>query len=241
MRLEPYARERSAATLWEMGYPAGSQTDRPQFVVSFPPVWEQIEPLRQYIAVWVRAKAGTEGADRAVLVAQELLENAVKYGDPKFDVELSLSVSRAGQVVDVRVVNRAHRTRLTLLEREVQRNRSDDPRDAFARALERLQRLPEGSTMLGLSRVALESSLEVEIAGDFAIATARITVGERPAARPGSKVGSGKVARPALATSASGTLKLEPEPSSHQRGAGGHADPTRIASEPSLRASLFRK
>ena len=159
-----------------MGMSGERSDDEPGLVVRLAPIWDQIDPLRQYVSVWITAKGSKDSAERAGLVVQELLENAVKYGDPKSDVEVSISMSRSGQSIDIRVKNWAHPSRLAILEREISRNRANDPREAFARALERLNRLPEGSSMLGLARVGLESNLDVQIGPGFVVTTARILV-----------------------------------------------------------------
>jgi hypothetical protein len=213
-----------------------SPMDKPGLLVRITPVWEHIEPLRQYVNVWVKTKAGMEVADRSGLIVQELLENAVKYGDPKADVELALCVHRAGQAIDIRVSNRAHPSRLAILEREVHRNRANEPREAFARALERLQRLPEGSSMLGLSRVALESTLDVEIGIDSVTMTAHVVAGAQPGPRSASKPGSGKIVRPDAAPPSShyssGTLRLDPAVTSGSQtrsAVGGSGNPEQPA------------
>ena len=70
--------------------------------------------------------------------------------------------------------NKAHPSRVTILEREFHRTRGDSAREAFARALQRLQKLPNGTTMLGLARIATESTLQVDVSGDRVTVTARI-------------------------------------------------------------------
>ena len=53
-------------------------------------------PGRCYADVSVRSKTRNGMADRATMVAHELLENAVKYGDPTADVELQVHVADLG-------------------------------------------------------------------------------------------------------------------------------------------------
>jgi hypothetical protein len=144
--------------------------------VRFLPSWNHIEPLRLYIDVAVRSKTRNGMADRATMVAHELLENAVKYGDPTADVELQVYIAELGSAVDVRVSNKAHPSRVAILEREFQRTRGDSAREAFARALQRLQKLPNGTTMLGLARIATEATLQVEVSGDRVIVSARVEI-----------------------------------------------------------------
>ncbi len=142
--------------------------------VRFPPVWAHIDPLRQYVDVWVRGKMRNGAADRAGMIVQELLENAVKYGDPTTEIEFEIHTSDAPVFMEIRVTNRAHPSRVAILEREFQRTHTDSAREAFARALNRLQRLPEGTTMLGLARIAMESALSLDVSGDRVSVTARV-------------------------------------------------------------------
>lgn len=144
--------------------------------VRFPPKWNHIEPLRQYIDLAARGRGYNGAADKLNIVAQELLENAVKYGDPSSEVELELrfleSLKSGG--IEIRVSNKAHPSRLALLDKEYQRTRAEPAREAFAKALQRTQRLPEGATMLGLSRIAMEASLTLEVSGDRVVLIARV-------------------------------------------------------------------
>jgi len=140
----------------------------------FPPHWNHIEPLRQYVDVCVRARTRNGAAERAGIVVQELLENAVKYGDPASEIEMEVHMSDTGQGIDVRVANKAHPSRVAILEREFTRTKNDTAPAAFARALQRLQRLPEGTTMLGLARIAMDAALQMEVDGDRVVITARV-------------------------------------------------------------------
>jgi anti-sigma regulatory factor (Ser/Thr protein kinase) len=141
--------------------------------VRFPPKWAHIEPLRQYIDLAARGRGYNGTADKLNIVAQELLENAVKYGDPGSDVELELRID-PGKGVEIRVSNKAHRSRVVLLQKEFQRVQSESAKEAFTKALQRLQRLPDGATMLGLARMAMEANVNLEVSGDIVIVTARV-------------------------------------------------------------------
>jgi anti-sigma regulatory factor (Ser/Thr protein kinase) len=144
-------------------------------LVRFAPEWEKIEPLRQY-AVAAAGGPGDVVADRVGIVLQELLENAVKYGDAVSTVEVQLSISSLRKNAEVRVVNRAQPSRIALLKKEYDSLPAlrEAANHAFARALQRLQRLPQGSTMLGLARIAMEAALTLEVSGDQVTMLARI-------------------------------------------------------------------
>jgi two-component sensor histidine kinase len=144
-------------------------------VVRFSPQWERIEPLRQYV-VAMAGGSGDKVADRVGIVLQELLENAVKYGDALGHIEVELAVSSLRKQAEIRVANRAQASRIALLKKEYEaiRGGGETANAAFARALQRLQRLPQGTTMLGLARIAMESDLMLEIRGDQVIMVAKI-------------------------------------------------------------------
>lgn len=162
--------------------------------VRFPPIWTHIQPLAVYVGAVLEMKGRSDSADRVAIVANELIENAVKYGDPASEVTFELFVD-AGLGIVVRVTNKAHPSRVAILERELKRNTTTSPREAFARALERLQHLPEGSTMLGLARVTLEAELSVETAANVVIATARMDTGAVRVSVPFAKNASREAAR----------------------------------------------
>lgn len=142
----------------------------------FPPSWDHIEPLRRCADVSIRARADEATADKATIVVQELLENAVKYGNPTSDIEFELSIASDGASFDVCVRNRALPSRLAVLQREYQRVVGDTAHDSFSRALKRLQKLPQGTSMLGLSRVGVEAVLRLEVDGDCVTVTARVDI-----------------------------------------------------------------
>jgi hypothetical protein len=145
----------------------------PTIAVRFPPIWTHIQPLSTYASALLEVNGKGNAAERVSIVVNELLENAVKYGDPAAEVTFELFAD-TGQTIVVRVTNKAHPSRVGILERELKRNAAATPKEAFARALERLQHLPEGSSMLGLSRVALEAELGIDTTANVVVATAKI-------------------------------------------------------------------
>jgi hypothetical protein len=143
--------------------------------VQLPPSWDQIEPLRRYVEECVKA-VSEEAAARASMVLQELLENAVKYGDPVYPIEVEAELYGNTGGLILRVRNRAQLTRLALLEKEFHRavSSGDDAHKAFAMALDRLKRLPQGSSMLGLPRIAMEAKVTLDVQGEYAQMTAQL-------------------------------------------------------------------
>jgi hypothetical protein len=66
----------------------------------------------------------------------------------------------------VRVSNRAVATRVHLLENEIKRLQSRTPGSAFADALKRAATLPKGASMIGLSRIAHEGRVQLDVLFD---------------------------------------------------------------------------
>jgi hypothetical protein len=98
------------------------------------------------------------------------------------EVDFEVHLGDLGQTIEIRVTNKAHPSRAAILEREFQRTRGDS-KVAFARALQRSNRLPEGTTLLGLARIAMESAVGIEVRGDRVVITARIESSYGPSSR----------------------------------------------------------
>jgi hypothetical protein len=99
------------------------------------------------------------------MATSELLENAVKYGDIMHGVEISVEYNSAAGCVTVEVSNYAQPARIRVLEREFASCAGESATDAFTRAVGRLQRLPQGTTMLGLARLSSEATLHLDVQG----------------------------------------------------------------------------
>jgi anti-sigma regulatory factor (Ser/Thr protein kinase) len=62
--------------------------------VQFLPSWSEIDPLRAYVESCARNQT-VQLSERTGMVAQELLENAVKYGDPSaMEADIRVRVER---------------------------------------------------------------------------------------------------------------------------------------------------
>lgn len=142
--------------------------------VQFRPVWAQISPLQQYVQTWVSAQAPKLSA-RTELVLQELLENAVKYGDRSSNVKMELRIDGGRQGVELKVSNKAHPKRMALLKQELESmSTAEGAKDAFSRALERAKSLPPGISKLGLARIVTEAEVDLKILNEYVTLTAAI-------------------------------------------------------------------
>jgi signal transduction histidine kinase len=154
----------------------GDEGGVPALSARFIPDWSYIEPLRTYVDLYARSCGKISSADGAGIVVHELLENAIKYGNPESEIELEVRLVREGRELKLCVLNKAQPARLAVLESELARTRSSKSGDdAFAQALQRVPRLPRGTTMLGLSRICLVATLDAKISGNRVLIVARIT------------------------------------------------------------------
>jgi hypothetical protein len=157
----------------------------------FAPSWEQIEPLRLFVESFARTRIGAECAAHAGMAVSELVENAVKYGDLAQDIQIEVRLHGvAGETLMVSVSNHAQPARIRILQKEFAACQGEQASTAFARAVDRLQRLPQGTSMLGLARIAAEVDLDLRVDGGEVTMTARI----EPTRRRGA---SGGFSRPA--------------------------------------------
>jgi hypothetical protein len=118
-----------------------------------------------------RAGLGQDESYALAMVAQELLENAVKYGAADADVRLSLRVEDDDVTVEVRSRVGGDDAHLRAFGGALQRLReSPDARDAYVDQLRRaVGRAPEaGGSELGLARIAYEGQcrLDFQVDGD---------------------------------------------------------------------------
>ena len=141
--------------------------------VQFLPSWAEIEPLRAYVESCSRNQT-VALAEKTGMVVQELLENAIKYGDPGSLVELRVAMSPGRKTIEIAVSNRAHPSRVALLQKEFERIESTSPKDAFNAALQRLPKLPPGTSMLGLARIAMEAPIKLKLERDMVTLEASI-------------------------------------------------------------------
>jgi hypothetical protein len=102
-------------------------------------------------------------AERAILVAQELLENAVKYGDVTGEIELDLRLEENGRMFEIHVSNDAVASRVDILEKELRRLEALEPAAAFEAAMQRAKSSRNGGAMIGLARIRDEGAVDLTL------------------------------------------------------------------------------
>jgi hypothetical protein len=149
-------------------------TPRSALTVCLPARWSNVRPVVEFVSFTVSIRAGTTTAERAAMVAHELLENAVKYGDLLRDIVLEVDATNGGGF-EIRVANRAVPSRIAILQREIRRLDAADAADGLIDAMKRAARLPAGASMLGLARLRFELRviLDFQIRGEHVLVIAR--------------------------------------------------------------------
>jgi hypothetical protein len=129
------------------------------------PSWDELPEVRRQTATFLKAKGfSSDAIDALAMVACELSENAVKYGEydeaARSAIDISVSLSAADVTVEVaHPVARADKDNLTRLDRTVQWIRGyQDPFEAYLQRLKELssEGLDSSESRLGLVRIAYE-------------------------------------------------------------------------------------
>lgn len=156
--------------------------------LDLPPTWSAIQP------VWapchnalIRGGLAEDEAYSLSMVAQELLENAVKYGDAASPRPIHLSISLTPAEVTIEVKNRVAvaDVELTRFDRAIQWLRSyQDPFEAYVERLKLVsaESYRGGQSGLGLARIAYEANCLVDFYVDEESTLAVSAVYTRPRA-----------------------------------------------------------
>jgi hypothetical protein len=131
----------------------------------FSPGSSPLEATHTYLSAYTAERVAPAVSQRICLAAYELLSNATNYATLGSDVVLELA-ERRGQVC-VRTTNRTIPARLSMLRLQLDKIRQN-PEETFTAELKRSMTGGASRAMLGLSRVAHEVGLELdlEVRGD---------------------------------------------------------------------------
>jgi hypothetical protein len=136
----------------------------PIVFMRFRPVWAYIEGIREFGRFFCETTFGTpELAERAGVVLQETLENAIKYStdDPKSELELEITAQ--GDSIEFAVSSIPDADHLDTLREELELLRARDPEKAYLAAFQRAATTSEASGRLGLARVRYEGNVELSM------------------------------------------------------------------------------
>ena len=137
----------------------------PLVTMRFRPAWTYIDGIRDFGEFFCRTTfADSDVADRACVVIQETLENAIKYSSKDPDSELELVICASEKNIEFSVTSKPDNIHLDSLKLELDRLNHLNPEQAFISALERAQREPDASARLGLARMRYEGGVELRLA-----------------------------------------------------------------------------
>ncbi len=142
-------------------------TQKVHLELSIPPEWPRVDQVREAVEKTLLATFGASGLEETLpMVSAELLENAIKYGMPGAEVNLSLkSESRHFVVTVTNAVSDESRHARSLRERLEWLDSFDDAADAYTAAMQEVYasagESPLEDSGLGLARVAYEGQCRV--------------------------------------------------------------------------------
>lgn len=137
---------------------------QPLVFMRFRPAWTYIDGIREFGRFFCQATFGTpELADRACVIIQEVLENAVKYSTNEADSELELAIDSDGTNILFSVSSPPDQEHLRILREELTGLHALDPQQAYLAAFLRAANEPDAPSRLGLARVRYEGEVELSL------------------------------------------------------------------------------
>ena len=135
--------------------------------VSFRPVRAYLDGVREFGRFFCETTFKQPGlAERARVVLQETLENAVKYSSPTEDNQLEVEISSNGAELQISTLSHADPKHLASLREEIDMLRRFDPEAAFIAAFARAAHEPGAPSRPGHARLRRESPFELQISED---------------------------------------------------------------------------
>jgi hypothetical protein len=139
-------------------------TTEPLVFMRFRPAWAYIDGIREFGRFFCETTfRNSDAAERARVVLQETLENAVKYSTSGPESELELSISARGEELEIAVTSLPEPEHLGALKDEIDRINKTDPAQAYIEAIERAAEAPGGASRLGLARMRLEGNVKLSV------------------------------------------------------------------------------
>lgn len=133
-------------------------------LVRFRPAWSYIEGIREFGRFFCAATFDKPDlAERAQVMIQETLENAVKYSDRNSFSELEMLMTMDGKELVVSVVSIPSVEHYGALQKELETLYQQEPEQAYLAAFERAARDPNASARLGLARLRFECKAELSV------------------------------------------------------------------------------
>ena len=133
-------------------------------LMRFRPAWAYIDGIREFGRFFCQTTFGTEElAERACVIIQEALENAVKYSTDSPNSELELKIQAEGEQIVFSVSSLPDPEHAARLRAELSGIHSLDPKQAYLAAFERASNEPDAAARLGLARIRYEGNVELSL------------------------------------------------------------------------------
>jgi hypothetical protein len=137
---------------------------RPLVFMRFRPAWAYIEGIREFARFFCETTFGApEVAERARVIIQETLENAVKYSSKRPEYELRLSIGAENGTIEFSVSSVPDEAHVGSLRKEISSLLELDPEAAYLAAFRRAADEPTASARLGLARIRYEGGVELSV------------------------------------------------------------------------------
>jgi hypothetical protein len=139
-------------------------SQEPLVFMRFRPAWAYIDGVREFCRFFCETTYPDKDlAERARVVLQETLENAVKYSTPGQLSELELEVHADRDAFKIVITSRPDPRHLQNLKAELEHLTKLDPEAAYIAAFMRAASEPEASARLGLARMRYEARFELNL------------------------------------------------------------------------------
>lgn len=139
-------------------------TSHPLVLMRFRPAWTYIDGIREFGRFFCQTTFGEqEIAERAVVIIQETLENAVKYSNESPDSELELMIKAENDTIQFSVSSLPDPAHAQALKDELTGLHSLDAETAYVAAFQRASNDPTASARLGLARIRYEGEVELSM------------------------------------------------------------------------------
>jgi len=137
---------------------------KPLVLMRFRPAWAYIDGIREFGRFFCETTFGTpELAERARVILQETLENAVKYSSGGADSELELSISADAQRIEFSVASTPDPAHMANLRSELDSMTKLPPEEAYLAAFVRAASDPDAASRIGLARIRYEGNVELSL------------------------------------------------------------------------------
>jgi hypothetical protein len=141
-----------------------STSKEPLVFMRFRPAWAYIDGIREFGRFFCETTlSDSEAAERARVVLQEALENAVKYSTPGPNSELELCITAREGELEIAVTSLPEPEHLDSLREEIEALNAKDATQAYVDAIARAADSPDAAARLGLARMRLEGKVQLTV------------------------------------------------------------------------------